>query len=102
PFGAAEIAAALEVPRIRLDRLFAAELNRSAGKEILRQRLAKAKQLLVETDDTLAAIASSCGFCHASYLINAFKKATGTTPHRYRRNPAPAALRPRPRSGGYF
>lgn len=102
PFGAAEIAAALEVPRIRLDRLFAAELNRSAGKEILRQRLAKAKQLLAETDDTLAAIASACGFCHASYLVNAFKKATGTTPHRYRRDPVPAALRPRSRSGGYF
>ena len=85
PFGAAEIAAALEVPRIRLDRLFAAELRRPVGKEILRQRLAKAKQLLAETDDTLDAIASSCGFCHASYLINAFKKATGKTPHHYRR-----------------
>ena len=85
PFGAAEIATSLGVPRIRLDRLFAAELRRSAGKEILRQRLAKAKQLLVETNDTLAAIASSCGFCHASYLVNAFKKAFGMTPHRYRR-----------------
>ena len=85
PFGAAEIAAALEVPRIRLDRLFAAELRRPVGKEILRQRLAKAKQLLAETDDTLDAIASSCGFCHASYLVNAFKKATGSTPHHYRR-----------------
>ena len=84
PGSAAEIAASLGVPRIRLDRLFAAELRRSAGKEILRQRLAKAKQLLTETDDTLDAIASSCGFCHASYLVNAFKKAFGTTPRRYR------------------
>ena len=72
------------MPRIRLDRLFAKEFNRSASKEILRQRLAKAKQLLVETDDTLAAIASACGFCHVSYLVNTFKKATGTTPHHYR------------------
>lgn len=92
PFGAAEIAASLGVPRIKLDRLFAAELRRSAGKEILRQRLAKAKQLLTETNDTLDAIASSCGFCHASYLVNAFKKATGTTPHRYRRIHIPTAL----------
>ena len=74
------------MPRIRLDRLFTAELRRSAGKEILRQRLAKAKHLLAKTDDTLDAIASSCGFCHASHLVNAFKKATGTTPHRYRRS----------------
>ena len=93
PFGAAEIATSLNVPRIRLDRLFAAELRRSVGKEILRQRIAKAKQLLTETDDTLDAIASSCGFCHASYLINAFKKATGTTPHHYRRDTSESDFR---------
>lgn len=84
PLGAAEIAATLGIPRIRLDRLFAAELKRSVGREILRQRLARAKRLLVETDDTLDAIAAECGFCHASYLVNAFKKALGTTPRGYR------------------
>ena len=84
PFGAADIAKGLGVPRIRLDRLFAAELKRSVGKEILRQRIAKAKKMLDDTDATLAAIASECGFCHASYLINAFKKATGITPHHAR------------------
>ena len=84
PFGAAEIAEALGVPRVRLDRTFAAELKRSAGAEILRQRLARAKRMLAETDDTLAAVASSCGFCHASYFVNAFKRNFGTTPRRYR------------------
>ena len=85
PFGAAEIADHLAVPRVRLDRLFASELKRSAGSEIMRQRIERAKLLLAETNDTLSTIASACGFCHASYFINAFKKATGTTPHRYRR-----------------
>lgn len=84
PFGAAEIAASLGVPRIRLDRLFASELKRSAGAEILRQRIAKAKRLLTETNGTLASIAADCGFCHASYLITAFKKAVGMTPRAYR------------------
>ena len=84
PFGAADIAASLDIPRIRLDRLFASELKRSAGAEILRQRIAKAKRLLAETDDTLAAIAAACGFCHASYLIAAFKKSAGMTPRAYR------------------
>ena len=88
PFGAAEIAASLNVPRIRLERLFAAQLRRSVGKEILRQRIARAKKMLDDTDATLATIASECGFCHASYLINAFKKATGVTPHHYRRRDA--------------
>ena len=85
PFGAAEAAENLGISRIRLDRLFASEMKRSLGAEILRQRIAKAKRLLTDTDETLDAIAASCGFCHASYLINSFKKATGTTPHRYRR-----------------
>lgn len=87
PFGAAEIADHLAIPRVTLDRLFASELKRSAGAEIMRQRIERAKRLLSETDDTLADVASACGFCHASYLISAFKKAVGTTPRRYRHSP---------------
>ena len=86
PFGAAEIANHLAIPRIRLDRLFAAELGRSAGAEITRQRIAKAKRLLSDTDMTLSAIAAETGFCHASYLISTFKKAVGETPRKYRLN----------------
>ena len=84
-FGAAEIAEYLDIPRIRLDRLFAVELGRSVGAEITRQRIAKAKRLLSGTDMTLAAIAAETGFCHASYLISTFKKSVGKTPHKYRR-----------------
>ena len=84
PFGAAEIATHLAIPRIRLDRLFALELKRSAGAEIMRQRIARVKRMLVESNATLAAIAADTGFCHASYLISTFKKAVGTTPRRYR------------------
>lgn len=84
PFGAAEIADALKIPRIRLDRCFAAALRRSPGKEIVRQRIERARRLLAETDLTLDAVAADCGFCHASYLINTFKRKTGTTPHRFR------------------
>ena len=84
PFGAAEIATRLAIPRIRLDRLFASELKRSAGAEIMRQRIAKAKRLLTESDATLASVAAETGFCHASYLISAFKKTVGSTPRRYR------------------
>lgn len=84
PFGAAEIADRLAVPRIRLDRCFAAALRRSAGSEIARQRIECAKRLLADTNMTLNAIASECGFCHASHLINTFKRKTGMTPHRFR------------------
>lgn len=89
PFGAAEVADHLAIPRVRLDRLFASELKRSVGAEIMRQRIERAKRLLAETNDTLSTIASACGFCHASYLISAFKKAVGATPRRYRQGPSP-------------
>lgn len=85
PFGAAQIAEALKIPRIRLDRLFAAKLGHSTGTEIARRRIAEAKRLLRTTDLSLAEIASYCGYCHASFLIRTFKNATGMTPVAWRR-----------------
>lgn len=83
-FGCAEIAAAIDIPRVRLDRLFAAELGRSAGKEILRQRLLRAKTMLRESDAPLETIATACGFCHAAHLSNTFRHRIGITPGAYR------------------
>jgi transcriptional regulator GlxA family with amidase domain len=85
PFGAAQIASALGMPRIRLDRLFAARLGRSAGTEIAHRRLARAQKLLAGTDMSLAEIASRCGYCHASFFIRTFRRATGLTPAAWRR-----------------
>jgi LacI family transcriptional regulator len=84
PFGAAQLAATLEIPRIRLDRLFAAKLGHSVGREIARRRIAEAKRLLRSTDRTLSEIARQCGYCHASFLIRTFKKATGRSPTEWR------------------
>ena len=85
PLGAAQIAAALKIPRIRLDRMFAAKLGRSAGTEIARRRIAEAKRLLDGTDLPLAEIAARCGYCHASFFIRTFKRATGYTPLGWRK-----------------
>ena len=85
PFGAAQIASALGIPRIRLDRMFAAKLGRSAGTEIARRRLALAQKLLVSTDLSLSEIASRCGHCHASFFIRTFRRATGLTPAAWRK-----------------
>ncbi len=85
PLGAAQIAAALKMPRIRLDRLFAAKLGHSAGTEIARRRLTAAKKLLTRTALPLAEIAARCGYCHASFFIRTFRKATGLTPNAWRK-----------------
>ena len=84
-FGVAEIAGALKVPRTRLDRLFAEKFSRSAGKEIVRQRIERAKRLLTSTDKPMKEIAALCGYCNAGYFTNAFRTETGLTPKAWRR-----------------
>lgn len=84
-FGVAEIAEALKVPRTRLDRLFAEKFARSVGKEIVRQRIERAKKLLTSTDKPMKEIAALCGYCNAGYFTNAFRTETGLTPKAWRR-----------------
>lgn len=80
PIGGAQIADALGLSRVKLDRLFATVLGHSVGDEILRQRIAKAKLLLRNGEDKLATVAAACGFCNAAYFVNRFKRETGLTP----------------------
>lgn len=84
PWGVAQLSRELGVPPLRLGRHFQAELGRSPGAEILRQRLARAWTLLLDTDLTLDKIAAQCGFCHAAYLSNLFHRETGFSPRAFR------------------
>jgi len=83
-FGAGEVAAALKVSRTRLDGLFAEKFARPVGKEIVRQRIERAKRLLAETDEPMKRIAALCGFCNAGYFTNSFRIATGQTPKAWK------------------
>ena len=84
-FGVTDIAEALNVPRTRLDRLFSEKFARSVGKEIVRQRIERAKMLLTSTDKPMKEIAALCGYCNAGYFTNAFRAETGLTPKFWRR-----------------
>ena len=84
-FGIAQIADELGVTAIRLHRLFAKELHCRVGDEIRRQRLAKVRLMLENTDLTIGEIADAVGFTHPAHLTNAFKKATGLTPRAHRK-----------------
>ena len=83
--GIEQIAAELEMPRKELNRIARQELGHTLTEELIRQRLARAKVLLSDTDMTLHAIASETGFCHAAHLANAFRRAFGVTPGRFRK-----------------
>ena len=87
PYGADQLAAALSLPRFKVDRLFASGLGRSVGDELLRQRLARVKLLRKRPELTVASIARQTGFCHAAYLTNTFKRAFGITPRAWRKQP---------------
>ncbi len=52
---------------------------------VARRRLAVAKQLLVDTDKSLLAIALTVGFSDVGYFAKWFKKQEGVTPFAYRK-----------------
>ena len=54
-------------------------------REILSQRLRRAKRLLKDESIKLSAIAKACGFCNASYFANTFRRETGLKPKDWRR-----------------
>lgn len=85
PFGAAETAEAVGVPRSTLDHLFQDKIGHSIGREILDQRLRRAKRLLKDESVRLNAIAKACGFCNASYFTNTFHRETGLKPKDWRK-----------------
>lgn len=83
--GIEQIAAELGVTCTELNRVARRELGRTLAAEFIRQRLARARVLLSETDYTLRAIAAETGFCHGAHLANAFRAAFGLTPGAFRR-----------------
>jgi len=72
------------VSRATLDRLFLRELGRPAHAELLRRRLAKAKELLREGDLSVGKISETCGFCNPGYFAAAFARAEGVPPRAWR------------------
>jgi LacI family transcriptional regulator len=76
-----------EVPLSRrvLERRFTRHVGHSPHAEILRVKISRVKQLLVETDLSVEAIAELAGFEHPEYLSVAFKREVGLRPGAYRK-----------------
>jgi AraC family transcriptional regulator len=68
---------------------FARAFKQSTGcpphRWLLQRRVARAQELLLTSDNTLAEIASSCGFFDPSHLTRAFAQTVGTSPGLWRR-----------------
>lgn len=70
----------LTISRATLERRFMATLGRSPKQEILQTRLARVRQLLIDTDYSLSRIAELTGFKTASHLSVAWKSHFTTPP----------------------
>ena len=92
PFGAEQIADALNESRSRLDKTCAARFGQSLGKVILAHRLAETKRLLLKSDLNIDEIATRTGFCASNYLIKKFKNAFSTTPLQWKKHAAVSGI----------
>jgi LacI family transcriptional regulator len=79
-----DVLRAVPLSRSTLERRFAKALGRSPKDEILRVRLNRAKQLLSETDFSLAEVAEKVGLEHPEYFSVIFKKKIQMTPATFR------------------
>jgi len=76
----------IHVSRSSITRRFKQLMNRTPKAELTRVRLDRAKQLLLETDMPVAAIARRCGFSGANYFIEVFHRHVETTPLAFRKS----------------
>jgi LacI family transcriptional regulator len=86
PVSVSEVAAALGISRRTLERRFVAALGRTILDEITRCHLARARQLLVETDLPCYRIAAESGFGSLKSFNRAFSQKEKLTPLRFRQH----------------
>ena len=84
-WSAAEIIERVPVSRSVLQRRFRKETGRTLQEEVLNVRMKRARQLLAESDLTLAQITERAGFKYQEYFGAAFKARFDTTPAEWRR-----------------
>jgi len=79
-----DVLRAVPLSRTLLEQKFKAALGHSPHREIVRQRIARAKHLLVESEVSIAVVGELAGFDNASYLSVAFRRETGESPYAWR------------------
>lgn len=80
-----ELAEAVGLSRSHFSRAFAASFGDSPARYVLQRRLARARELLLETDRSVTQIALACGFADHAHFSTAFRKEVGLAPRAYRK-----------------
>ncbi len=79
-----DVAAHVGVNRRTLERAFKVELGQTIRGELRRRRLHAVCDLLRNSDDSIASIATRVGYRSTQYLYHVFLAAYGITPRKYR------------------
>ncbi len=88
-----DLLAQVPASRSALFRRFKEQLGRSPKAEMTRVRMERAKDLLRNSTLPVTAIAGRAGYTEATHFIVAFRRATGLTPLRYRKQSAISSAR---------
>ncbi len=84
PASPAGLAAAVGMSTRQLERLFRRYLNRSPKRYYMELRLARARNLLMQTGMSVIEVALACGFTSPSHFSKCYRAQYGTTPYRER------------------
>ena len=79
-----ELARACALSRSHFSRAFKCSTGVSPQDWIRQQRIARAKQLIQNTDLTLTQISLECGFCDQAHFSHIFTRSEGITPFAWR------------------
>lgn len=79
------IAGEVNLSKFYLSHEFKKYTNMTIQEYISNRRIVNAKQLLLNTDLSIAEIAESCGLQTTSYFIRLFKTSEGISPHQWRK-----------------
>lgn len=80
----ADMAAVVGLSESRFRYLFGSTYGISPHKYLIQVRIAAAKKMLWDTDNSISQIAEKCGFGCQQYLNDIFRKNVGLTPRQYR------------------
>jgi transcriptional regulator GlxA family with amidase domain len=92
-----ELASACALSRSHFSRAFKCSTGLSPQDWIRQQRIARAKQLIQDTELTLTQISLECGFCDQAHFCHIFTRSEGITPFAWRCR----TVRPLPRRPAY-
>lgn len=73
------------VSRFHFARLFRVSTGDSPMAYLLKSRIERAKQMLLQDDRPVCEIAAALGFCDQSHLTRTFRRMTGVTPREFAR-----------------